>query len=885
MGLIATSRRLILLIIVTMTLLVSSLAVYGKSQGTWTTISDWGAQPDQRWLGSGFWGQRLQDWSIKGGALASTPSAGAPRWRAVHILSHELRAETKPFGLRVCVESEPGAGPNQVGFLLGAGAGRLDYRAAVLVFGMPGEGGGILAMADLAGKSPKPKFYDNTVESLQPKVISASDDPPGSTGVGTGSYQLEVAGQPQADGSYRLVMSVFDVNGEHLLARTVLADVSPDLLLGGVALVSDSKVGSTVTHRFSDLQVIAGRLVATPEHRFGPIANVLYTVSNQELKMSVQCMPLAGDGESNPQVRLLRRKAGSDDPWKPAGKPQPVLSPDYLALIRVPDWDDAVQWEVRAELQEVTGQVSVFDAIVRKNPVDKPVMSIAAMNCFGMMSRSLYMSPQVPKGYRVVGRWTPASVWHPYEKAIRAIQTQDVDVILFSGDQYYENKPTAPQNRRDAFEDALWRTLMFHLAVQPLTRQMPCLMQIDDHEYYHGNIWGDGGKLNTTRDENDGGYYGTTDFVNMVQRLFTAHMPDSPFPGPSTDGIYHYYTPLTWGGIGLFVLEDRKFKSPPAISGKVPDEDLSLLGEHQVAALEQWSRDWRGQTLKAVLSQTVYSNLHTFPDGSFDTEKDGNGWPKPARDRAVKIYRRIRAPIISGDQHLASFTIQGIEAPDQGVYQFAVPAIGNHFLRFLAPRQGEGGKNRPQGSPNYLGDFVDPHGNPVRVLAMANPATTEVLRTDPLPFRQRALIPLSRAYDGSERISEGDGYGVVYFDKPNHKITFNCFPHDYGSGSTEPYPGWPVTVALEDVDTRKAVSYLPPLRFPKGPLPVVEVINSDTNEIVSILRAPRQNYRPRVYSSQASYRVVIWRPEQGSKPVTLNLEADKDAEPIDVRFD
>jgi hypothetical protein len=123
----------------------------------------------------------------------------------------------------------------------------------------------------------------------------------------------------------------------------------------------------------------------------------------------------------------------------------------------------------------------------------------------------------------------------------------------------------------------------------------------------------------------DGGYRYPVEYVNQVQRQQSWHLPDPVDPTPVERGITVYFTRLTVGGVNFAILEDRKFKSGPA--GKIPQlgpdhindptydpksidlPGLQLLGERQEQFLHEWSQDWTGAEMKAVLLQTAFAGL------------------------------------------------------------------------------------------------------------------------------------------------------------------------------------------------------------------------------------------------------------------------------------
>ena len=65
------------------------------------------------------------------------------------------------------------------------------------------------------------------------------------------------------------------------------------------------------------------------------------------------------------------------------------------------------------------------------------------------------------------------------------------------------------------------------------------------------------------QDDADGGYFYPVEYVNMVQRQQTWHLPDPVDPAPVERGITVYFTRLRVGGVDFAILEDRKFKIRP----------------------------------------------------------------------------------------------------------------------------------------------------------------------------------------------------------------------------------------------------------------------------------------------------------------------------------
>ena len=81
---------------------------------------------------------------------------------------------------------------------------------------------------------------------------------------------------------------------------------------------------------------------------------------------------------------------------------------------------------------------------------------------------------------------------------------------------------------------------------------------------------GENGKIASSPAGNDGGYFYDKDYVKMVERAQTNHLPDPYDSTPIDQGIGVYYTNLQLGGIDFAIIEDRKFKSGP--NGKIPQQ-------------------------------------------------------------------------------------------------------------------------------------------------------------------------------------------------------------------------------------------------------------------------------------------------------------------------
>jgi hypothetical protein len=401
------------------------------------------------------------------------------------------------------------------------------------------------------------------------------------------------------------------------------------------------------------------------------------------------------------------------------------------------------------------GDQAVFEGLIRRDPVDKDEVVVASLNCNSNQDRDMR------------------------REFVRNIKHLDPDLIFFAGDQSYDHQE----------HTAAW--LLFGLQFRDTFRERPCVTIPDDHDIGQGNLWGEEGKQSKTPAGNDGGYFYHKDYVKMVERCQTAHLPDPYDPTPIGQGIGVYYTSLNIGGIDFAIIEDRKFKSGPA--GKIPKmgprpdhirdpeydpeaidlPGLKLLGDRQLKFLEDWAGQWDGVAMKAVLSQTNFAG-GAHRHGNFNNfllaDLDSNGWPQTGREKAVRMMSAAGAVHLCGDQHLAVLMRHGVEDFRDGNFSFVAPAIvNNYYRRWWHPLDGQPGANPEPDNPlEFVGDYHDGFGNKMTMYAYANPG------------------------DGSA----GDGFGLVRFDKRARTVTFEAWPRfaDVRKPHAKQIVGWPRTI-------------------------------------------------------------------------------------------
>ncbi|MEL6142500.1 MAG: alkaline phosphatase D family protein [Bacteroidota bacterium] len=516
----------------------------------------------------------------------------------------------------------------------------------------------------------------------------------------------------------------------------------------------NDNLGQAPPSPFTELDTIAANdwwnrkwnpIIEVKVSRDSVIAFAAYTVANGTLKLSAQLYPLYPN--ESPMVHLELERDGE---WVRV-QSEEVNPIGWSTLFRVEEWDDSqdVSYQIRH------GEKAKYTGLIRKNPIDKEEIILAALSCNSNKDR----------GDR--------------DHYVRNIEALDPDLIFFAGDQSYDHKE----------HTAAW--LKFGVQFKETFRNRPMISIPDDHDIGQGNLWGEGGKIANRIQGDDGGYYYHHEYIKMVERCQTAHLPDPFDPTPIKQGIGVYFTNLRIGKVDFAIIEDRKFKSGP--NGKIPQQGprpdhirnpgynpasvdvpgLQLLGERQLAFLEAWGKDTVGVAMKAVLSQTGFcggAHIHGQLDNRLHADMDSNGWPQSGRNKALRAIKAANAVHIAGDQHLATVIQHGIDEFRDGPWAFVVPAVvNNYYSRWWWPADEKAGDYPFENIPlPWTGNYRDGFDNRITMHAYANPDTRD----------------------------QGAGFGLIRFSTVSKTVTFECYPRtvDVKKAPGEQFPGWPVVV-------------------------------------------------------------------------------------------
>jgi len=813
--------------------------------------SDFSSSQERVWIGPEYWANPMQDWQINNGALECLVRK---KNRNVHLLTQKLDTTKGNLKMQVSLKvfspQTDKIHKNWVGFSIGSKGEFNDYRDSAL-FGK-GLNIGVTTNGNLfIGDFPE----DNELNSEVQKLLS--------DGV---KLQVNLA---HKDDGYQLEVSI-KTKEDVVIEQRFKGEVSAEELVGDLVLVSDFNLDKNdpkalqKSVSFKDWEISGNKIEKHSNYAFGPILFSQYTLSRGLLKLTAQMAPVILNSE---QVHFQIKV---DDEWNTIGKA--VIDKDArTATFRFEDWDatEDIPYRLAYTIDKESNakEELYWEGTIRAEPNAKDDIVIAGFTGNDHMG-------------------------FPNTDIFNQVNNHNPDLLFFSGDQIYEpnggyGAQRAPHDK--ATLDYLRKWYMYGWAYRDLMKDRPTVSITDDHDVYHGNIWGAGGMATPSsfgqgaKAQDAGGYKMPAAWVNMVERTQTSHLPDPFDATPVAQGIGVYYTEMVYGGISFAILEDRKFKSAPkallpdALIANgwpqnkafdvVEDADVSeakLLGDRQLAFLETWATDWSYQShMKMVLSQTIFVNVATLPKAAMSgaiiptlrimnkgeyalddrpvSDFDSNSWPQTGRDKAVKTIRKGFAFHLAGDQHLGSTVQYGVDNWNDSGYAFCVPSISNHWPRRWYPSE-EGG-NRDLSKPKYTGEFKDGFGNKMTVHAVSNP-----LFTGKTP---------SRLYD------RATGYGIVRMNKKERTITLECWPRqaDPNTGIAEQYDGWPITMSQEDNYGREATAFLPELTIEGMKHPVVHIINETTNETLYALRLNSKKFIPKIFDDSAVYTVKVEEPD------------------------
>ena len=767
--------------------LVLLLAVSPLAPAAESFTPDIAANVTRPWPGKDFWANPAEDWIVSKGRLENIFSGGN---RNLVLLTAEMTAEAQPFTARVHLDqiSYELFGEGFAGFQIGLQGVSGDFREAAL------EGTGFAAGIDLEGRP----FIGNVKADQPPLPLPLR------------GLVLELKGEPAGSESYALSLMVQTESGD-ILATVKAPAVEASWLRGLLALAASTrplppvnlaaprpaKSGTIAQTRegearfaFAKLALAGGKFALRPERAFGPILWTTYTFDNDgTLCLLVQAAAFG---------RLEKIEAGLQIPGREPQKAtlDPASRTARFRLLRLDAGQD--------HPYEVTLGEDRYAGVIRHAPGGRP-LKIASLSCND-------------------------GTGFPHAALVANVRAQQPDFLTFHGDQIhegsggyglvYDHRPNdraiLSYLRKYALHGWTWRELL---------RDTPSVTLPDEHDVFHGNLWGAAGKRADISGgyggpaQDSGGYKMAVDFVNAVHRTQTGNLPDAGDPSPCRSGISVYFTRHAWGPLDFIVLADRQFKSAPApalpgaeirngwpgaprfdAKTQAASPDADLLGLRQENYLARWAKSpAKDAKFRIVLSQSPFCAPQTLPKSARDDsgaasmkvhaaggypaddepkpDFHANAWPAAPRLKALRLMQEARAIHLTGDQHPGSTGQYGLEGWNDGPWWISTPAIATPWPRRWMPAAQ--GRNRRPGAPRWTGEHEDAFGNHMTLHAAANPQDTP---GEPARLHHRAAA----------------GYTLTTWDPASGRVRLENWPCHASPAKpapdNRPYPGWPVEI-------------------------------------------------------------------------------------------
>ncbi|MEN8224784.1 MAG: hypothetical protein ABFS05_05430, partial [Bacteroidota bacterium] len=538
--------------ILSLTIILLCFLASCKFQGEDDSMIKLPTNASRTWIGPEYWANPLQDWRLHNGEIECISSGG---YRSVFLLTHEIGTQEGGFSMSVNAKNLNPAGDTLnegwIGFEIGIHGEFDDYRSRAirgrgLPIGLSTEGSLFIGEIDSGGIS----IPNITADHIFMKIDAVQQDDSNYTlslEVKSSSSPLSAQSQAQQYSITRNNIPASRIEGGialmcHSGLHKQFWDETKPVDYQGWGTSRGTQRNGNVNFGFADWKISGDKINVHENRMFGPILFAQYTLSEGILKMTAQLPPIGK--EDSPTVDL-QIDAGAG--WKTISKAG-IDSLSRTATFIVVDWDasEDIPYRLAYELYSEGNKLKehYFEGCIRHDPTDKKEIVVAGFT-----------------GNNDMG--------FPNNDIVNSVKYHDPDLLFFSGDQIYEGvgdygAQRAPLDK--ACLDYLRKWYLYGWAYADLMRDRPTIAIPDDHDVYHGNIWGAGGIATPAglvggKAQDEGGYKMPAAWVNMVQRTQTSHLPDPYNPTAVAQDIGVYYTDMKYGGISFAILEDRKFKS------------------------------------------------------------------------------------------------------------------------------------------------------------------------------------------------------------------------------------------------------------------------------------------------------------------------------------
>lgn len=810
---------------------------------------DFSPETNRPWIGPDFYAHRLEDWRLSRGRIECLVGASN---RYLYLLTGGVAGGSGDLEVTMIVSvpelPERPRARNYLGLRLGVKSKSGDFREAALSAqgleaGLTSEG--LLFIGELESVTSREK--QETIKRALRKGL-----------------ELKLALEASAN-RFNLEVTIRDTETGRVLDELKDFNLPAERVAGGLALVSSlpevKPRPEAEVSWFQDLWIEGSLYQSFEDRALGPVAFTLYTLSQKTLRLAAQLIPgcLVEKARAFLDIR-------EDDYWYRVAEAEVDLN-SWIACFEVPDWsyEEDLEFRVMVEgLERETASSRIPMGVIRKELLTGDRLRLAVLS-----------------GNQEAG--------YPHSGLVKAVKKLDPDLVFFGGNQVYGRPASFFRERftlKEAKQEYLRQWLLFGWAFADLLKDRPAIIIPDARDFFQTKLWGENGRLIEEIPDSDwiaaqdsGGFLMPEEFVQLVFKTQTCHLPPGPGSRSTEDKINSYFCEVRYAGLSLAIIDDRTFRSAPAPllpeaqirNGWAlnPDFDLKkktrvkeawLHGQEQLDFLKEWVTDWSSDVwMKAVLSQSVWVSLLTLPEGMRGEEAlwklasikkgeyppddrpaadfNSGGWPPSARDEALRIIRQGLAVQIAGSGGPTAALQYGLEKSAEASWAFVPPPIVSSLAVRWMPKPS--GRLAAIKEPQATGSFEDAFGNRFSLQVVTNPVEGEQLSFDKGPA----------------------GFGLVTFDRTTRRITFESLkrPEDTEISELKLYPGWPVAFAQLENEGRKPVAYLPVLKIKGLENPVVQVVEERTGQIVYSLRISGTEFRPVVFRA-GNYTVRCGEP-------------------------
>lgn len=184
----------------------------------------------------------------------------------------------------------------------------------------------------------------------------------------------------------------------------------------------------------------------------------------------------------------------------------------------------------------------------------------------------------------------------------------------------------------------------------------------DDHEF----------RSNFAGEAND-----STPFFKNATNAYDAYHGQANFQTGSSLLEQTNYYDFRYGDSAFFVLDTRRYRSAPVAEKPEDEENRTMLGDNQLAALHEWAGKVNSTaTFKFIVSSVPLTSLWRGIDGHIDTWA---GYPAERAKVLALLSSLTNTIVITGDRH----EFAAIEYFDGAIHEFSTSPMSQFYVPFI----------------------------------------------------------------------------------------------------------------------------------------------------------------------------------------------------------